>query len=214
MTGTKIFLPAICAPIGVCVTLVMFEAINKHAARYIGLSDDDGKTFNSLLQYKKVTKKTFLLQEGEICRFEAFINKGCIRTYYINETGAEVTLQFAIEDWWVSDIASFHEQKPSRMFIEALEDCELMILTPSSKEELLKNAPCFERMFRIMVQRNLARIQERLFKTITTTAVDKYLDFLERYPTIPQRVAQHYIASYLGFSPEFLSKVRTKLSRK
>jgi CRP-like cAMP-binding protein len=192
----------------------MFDAINHHASKYISPSGEDIKVFNTQLQPKRVAKKTFLLQEGEICRFEGFINKGCIRTYYINETGAEVTLQFAIEDWWVSDIASFHEQKPSRMFIETLEDCELLILSPTSKETLLREAPCFERMFRIMVQRNLSRMQERLFKTITTTAVDKYLDFLERYPTIPQRVAQHYIASYLGFSPEFLSKVRTKLSKK
>ena len=85
---------------------------------------------------------------------------------------------------------------------------------PETKEKLLQQAPCFERMFRILVQRNLARVQERLFRTIATTATEKYLDFIERYPDIPQRVAQHYIASYLGFSPEFLSKVRTKLSKK
>ena len=192
----------------------MFEAINNHAARFVAISAADLQTLDSLLQFKKVEKKTILLQEGEICKFEAYINKGCIRSYYIDDTGAEVTLQFAIEDWWVSDIASFHEQKPSRMFIETLEDCELLLLTPASKEALLQQAPCFERMFRIMVQRNLSRLQERLFKTITTTAVEKYFDFLERYPTIPQRVAQHYIASYLGFSPEFLSKVRTRLSKK
>ncbi len=194
--------------------LSMFEAINNYAARYISSSKEEISLFNRLLQYKKVPKKTFLLQEGEICRFEAYINAGCIRNYYINESGTEVTLQFAIEDWWVSDIASFHEQKPSRMFIETLEDCEILVLTPDSKEILLKEAPCFERMFRLMVQRNLSRLQERLFQTIATTAVEKYLDFLERYPTIPQRVAQHYIASYLGFSPEFLSKVRTRLVRK
>ena len=192
----------------------MFEAINKFVKKRIVISPEEISLFNSLLQHKKVPKKTYLLQEGEICRFEAYINKGCIRTYYINENGIEVTLQFAIEDWWVSDITSFHEQKPSRMFIETLEDCQLLILTPESKEQLLQKAPCFERMFRIMVQRNLSALQERLFKTIVTTAVDKYLDFIERYPTIPQRVAQHYIASYLGFTPEFLSKVRTKLSKK
>ncbi|WP_153798333.1 Crp/Fnr family transcriptional regulator [Foetidibacter luteolus] len=192
----------------------MFEAINAYSRKFINPTAEELTLFNSLLEHKTVTKKTFLLQEGELCRFEAYINKGCIRTYYINETGAEVTLQFAIEDWWVSDITSFHEQKPSRMFIETLEDCELLLLTPATKETLLRQAPCFERMFRIMVQRNLSRLQERLFQTIVTTAVDKYLDFLDRYPTIPQRVAQHYIASYLGFSPEFLSKVRTKLSKK
>ena len=192
----------------------MFEEINAYINRYTLCDVEEVKFFNSLLQYKTIAKKTFLLQEGEICKFEAFIRKGCIRTYYIDHKGAEVTLQFAIENWWVSDIASFHEQKPSRIFIETLEDFELLLLTPETKEKLLVQVPKFERMFRLMVQRNLTRLQERLFQTIATTAVEKYLDFIERYPTIPQRVAQHYIASYLGFSPEFLSKVRTKLAKK
>ena len=190
----------------------MFEKINDYALRCMYFAPNDLSFFNSILQYKKVPKKTFLLLEGEVCKLEAYILKGCIRTYFIDGTGAEVTLQFAIEDWWVSDIISFQDQKPSHLYIETLEDCELLILTPESKEQLLANVPGFERMFRLMVQRNLAHTQERLFRTISTTAVEKYLDFLNRYPTIPQRVAQHYIASYLGFSPEFLSKVRKKLS--
>ena len=190
----------------------MFEAINKYALRCMPFSTADLEFFNSLLQFKKYSRKTFLLQEGEVCQFEAFILKGCIRTYHIDHAGAEVTLQFAIEDWWVSDITSFHNQTPGLVYIETLEDCELLILTPETKELLLAKVPGFERMFRLMVQRNLAQLQERLFRTISTTAVEKYLDFLNRYPAIPQRVAQHYIASYLGFSPEFLSKVRKKLS--
>ncbi|KQS26802.1 Crp/Fnr family transcriptional regulator [Dyadobacter sp. Leaf189] len=190
----------------------MFEQINQYALRCMQFSPGDLELFDSLLQHKKFAKKTFLLLEGEVCQFEAFILKGCIRTYYIDSTGAEVTLQFAIEDWWVSDITSFQNQTPSHMYIETLEDCEVLLLTPENKEKLLASVPGFERMFRLMVQRNLAQTQERLFRTISTSAVEKYLDFLNRYPTIPQRVAQHYIASYLGFSPEFLSKVRRKLS--
>lgn len=191
----------------------MFEQINQHINKYANFTNAESSVLNSLLEMKKISKKTFLLQEGEICNFEAYINKGCIRTYYIDMKGNEVTLQFAIEDWWVSDIASFHERKPSRVFIETLEDTEVLILTPETKQQLLEKAPAFERMFRLMVQRNLTRLQDRFFQTITTTAVEKYLDFLDRYPTIPQRVAQHYIASYLGFTPEFLSKVRTKISK-
>ncbi|WP_031527159.1 Crp/Fnr family transcriptional regulator [Dyadobacter crusticola] len=190
----------------------MFEQINQYALRCMQFSPLELELFDSLLQHKKFPKKTFLLLEGEVCQFEAFILKGCIRTYYIDSTGAEVTLQFAIEDWWVSDITSFQNQTPSHMYIETLEDCEVLLLTPENKEKLLASVPGFERMFRLMVQRNLAQTQERLFRTISTSAVEKYLDFLNRYPTIPQRVAQHYIASYLGFSPEFLSKVRRKLS--
>lgn len=192
----------------------MFQCINEYVAKAAGINEDEMATLNALLQLKQIPRKTLMLSEGEICNFECYINKGCIRTYYIDESGSEVTLQFAIEDWWVSDIASFHERKPSKMFIETLEDCEVLMLSPDSKEALLKKVPKFERMFRLLVQRNLSRLQERLFQTISTTATEKYLDFLERYPTIPQRVAQHYIASYLGFSPEFLSKVRTRLSKK
>jgi CRP-like cAMP-binding protein len=192
----------------------MFDCINDYVNRCVTLSAEELDYFNSVLEYKAVVKKTILLHEGEICNFEAFINKGCIRTYYIDEKGIEVTLQFAIEDWWVSDIASFHDHKPSNMFIETLEDCELLTLSPSTKENLLARVPKLERMFRIMVQRNLSVLQNRLFKTIVTSAEDKYLDFIKRYPTIPQRVAQHYIASYLGISPEFLSKTRTRLSKK
>ena len=192
----------------------MFEQINHHVTKCTNLTPDELNYFNSILEYKTVPKKTILLHEGEVCNFEAYINKGCIRNYYIDENGFEVTLQFAIEDWWVSDIGSFQNHEPSNMFIETLEDCELLILSPQTKEELMAKVPKLERVFRLMVQRNLAALQSRLFKTISTSAQEKYLDFLNRYPTIPQRVAQHYIASYLGISPEFLSKVRTKMAKK
>lgn len=192
----------------------MFNSINSHVARCTALSQEQLNVLDSLLEYKTVPKKTILLHEGAICNFEAYVNKGCIRSYYINEHGLEVTLQFAIEDWWVSDIASFHNHTPGRMFIETLEDCELLVLSPQTKEILLTKVPQLERMFRLMVQKNLAVLQSRLFTTIATSAQEKYIDFLEHYPTIPQRVAQHYIASYLGISAEFLSKIRTIIAKK
>lgn len=191
----------------------MFEQINKNVCRKNDFTVSEMDYFNSILQHKVVPKKTLLLQEGEICKFEAYILKGCIRKYYINEHGHEVILQFAIEDWWVSDIASFHEEKPSILFIETLEDCELFILTPESKEKLLREIPKFERIFRLLVQRNLSSMQNRLIDTIAKPAQEKYLEFIKQYPTIPQRVAQHYIASYLGITAEFLSKIRTKLAK-
>ena len=190
----------------------MFQNINDHISRCVPVSEEDLHFFNSVLEIKKVPKKTILLHEGDVCNFEAYINKGCVRNYYIDENGNEVTLQFAIEDWWVSDIASFHEHTPSKMFIETLEDCELLMLSPQTKEQLLARIPKLERMFRLMVQKNLAVLQTRFFKSISTSAHDKYVDFLQRYPSIPQRVAQHYIASYLGISAEFLSKVRTRMA--
>lgn len=191
----------------------MFQQINTHVTKCTAFTNEELEIFDDILERKTVPKKTFLLQEGEVCNFEAYVVKGCIRTYYIDENGFDVTLQFAIEDWWVSDMASFYEQTPSRLFIETLEDCELLMFNPETKEELLQRVPKFERVFRLMVQRKLAVTQDRLINTIAKSAQEKYLDFLERYPTIPQRVPQHYIASYLGISPEFLSKVRTKMAK-
>lgn len=192
----------------------MYSQINKSISRYVSFSEDELSTLNSLLEYKKVPKKTIMLNEGEMCNFEAFVIKGCVRKYYIDANGFEVILQFAIEDAWVSDISfSIYETKPSQVFIETLEDCEFLMFSPESKEELFTKAPRFERAFRILMQRNLSVTQNRLFHTISQTATEKYLEFLELYPTIPQRVAQHYIASYLGISPEFLSKVRARIAK-
>jgi CRP-like cAMP-binding protein len=191
-----------------------FSQINKSISRYVAFTEEELEIFNSLSEYKKVPKKTIMLREGEMCDFEAFVLKGCVRKYYIDPNGLEVILQFAIEDAWVSDISfSIYEDKPSHIFIETMEDCEFLSFTPEAKEELFAKAPRFERAFRILLQRNLATTQNRLFNAISKTALEKYVEFLEQYPTLPQRVAQHYIASYLGISAEFLSKTRAKLSR-
>ncbi len=191
----------------------MFSQINQHVLKCASFSPEELDVFNELLEHKTFPRKTFMLQEGEVCNFEAYVIKGCIRTFFIDENGFEVMLQFAIEDWWVSDIASFYERTPSKLFIETIEDCDVLFFTPGNKEKLLQKVPRFERVFRLMVQRNLAATQNRLINTIAKNAVEKYLDFLDRYPAIPQRVPQHYIAAYLGISPEFLSKVRAKLSK-
>lgn len=191
----------------------MYEQINSSISRYVTFTDEEFEIFDALLEFKSVPKKTILLHEGEMCNFEAFVVKGCLRKYYIDANGFEVILQFAIENAWISDISfSIYEDKPSQVFIETLEDCELLVFSPETKETLFLKAPRFERAFRILMQRNLSVTQNRLFNTIAKTATEKYQEFLEHYPTIPQRVAQHYIASYLGISAEFLSKIRKKMA--
>lgn len=190
----------------------MYENIISNVCKHISLTTEEQELFVSMLDCRLVPKKTILLREGEVCKFEAYIQTGCTRIYYIDENGFEVTLQFAVEDWWVSDIASFHEQKPSNLIIETLEDCEMYWLTVETKEKLLSQIPKLERFFRLLVQRNLYTIQHRLINTYSKTATDRYLDFLKLYPDIPQRVAQHYIASYLGISAEFVSKIRKRLT--
>jgi CRP-like cAMP-binding protein len=188
----------------------MFQRIREYLSRSVRLTEEEIKIFENSLELRLVPKKTILLQAGEVCNFEAYINKGCIREYFIDDTGIELTLQFATEDWWVSDITSFEDQIPSDMYIETLEDCELLVLTRQSKENLINEVPQLERMFRLMIQRHLSKLQKRLFKTVSSTAMDQYIEFVTRYPTISQRVSQQYIASYLGITPEFLSRLRAK----
>lgn len=191
----------------------MFQAINQYINSCIQLSSEQLARFNQAFEHKVIPKKTILLQEGDVCKFEAFVVKGCVKTYYLDENGHEVILTFAIENWWVSDIASFHEQKVSRMFIETIEDSELLFLSYYEKEKILQEIPMLERAFRIMVQRHLRTYQERLYGNNALTADIRYQQFLVKYPNIQQRVPQHLIASYLGISPEFLSRIRTKYKK-
>ena len=194
--------------------MTLYSQINKNISRYVAFEEDELATFNSLLEYKKVTKRTILLRAGEKCSFEAFMIKGSARKYYIDSNGTEVILQLAVEDAWLSDMSfSIYENSASNVFIETLEECEFFIFSPDSKEMLFKKAPRFERAYRILMERHLAVTQNRLFETIAKSATEKYIAFLDHYPHHVNRFAQHYIASYLGISPEFLSKVRKKLSK-
>jgi CRP-like cAMP-binding protein len=192
----------------------MFESIDQFVAKHISLTEEELQLFHSLLKLKKVKKKNFLLQEGEVCDFEAFILKGCTRTYYLDKEGSETILLFAVEGWWVSDIGSFSEQKPSMQFIETVEDCELLTIDYRSKAFLFEKVPAFEKLFRHLVQRSLSVLQQRFYASISQTAEERYVDFINRYPAMLQRIPQHQIARYIGVSPEFLSKVKSNMYRK
>jgi len=188
----------------------MQESIQNYISRFVSLTPEELSVVENCMQLREFPKKTMLLNAGDVCNFEAYVLKGCIREYFIDHKGQELTLEFAVEDWWVSDITSFENQTPSIMYIETLEDCELLVLSRAAKDELLARVPKLERMFRLMIQRHLSVLQKRLFRTVSYTAMDKFEEFLRRYPSLPQRVSQHYIASYLGITPEFLSKLRKR----
>ncbi len=188
----------------------MHESIQNYISRFVSLTPEELSVVENCMQLQEIPKKTILLNAGDVCNFEAYVLKGCIREYFIDHKGQELTLEFAVEDWWVSDITSFENQTPSIMYIETLEDCELLMLSRAAKDELLARVPKLERMFRLMIQRHLSVLQKRLFRTVSYTAMDKFEEFLRRYPSLPQRVPQHYIASYLGITPEFLSKLRKR----
>jgi CRP-like cAMP-binding protein len=192
----------------------MFGPIDQFVARYITLTPEEQEIFHSLLQFRKVKKKSFLLKEGEICDYEAYILKGVVRTFYVDKQGVETNLTFAVEDWWVGDFSSFSDRQPSRQNIETLEDTELLTITYEDKNTLYERVPKFEKLFRILVQRTAGVLQQRIYASISQTAEERYLAFIEKYPAIVQRIPQHHIARYIGVSPEFLSKVRSTMYRK
>jgi len=192
----------------------MFNQLDASVARFIQLTAEELELFHSLLQFKKVKKKQFLLQEGEVCDFEAYLLKGCCRSYYLDKEGTETILLFAVEDWWVSDLSSFSEQTPSNMFIETVEDCEMLLINYTNKMQLFEQVPKFEKFYRLLVQRSLGVLQKRFYASVSQTAEERYLAFMEKYPHIVQRVPQHQIARYIGVSPEFLSKVRSNMYKK
>ncbi|MES3017926.1 MAG: Crp/Fnr family transcriptional regulator [Bacteroidota bacterium] len=192
----------------------MYEEVDNHITRCAPISFPELQTFHTRLKPKTFKKKTRLLEQGEVCKFEAYIVKGCVKKYYIDPEGEEVILQFAVEDWWISDIGSFSEQKPSNLFIETVEDTEVLMIDFESKQQLFKEIPSLERVFRIMMQRAYSVLESRFYATVAHSAEERYLEFLEKYPSIPQRVPQQQIASYLGITPESLSRIKSKLLKK
>ncbi len=204
--------------VGVTITQlcnsVMFHLILQHIARHIQLTQEETDYFTGVLQLKRLRKKQWLVQEGDVCRYESFVNKGCLRTYHIDERGQEHIAQFAIENWWISDMYSFLTGTPARFNVDALEDSELLCIDKPSLEELYIQVPKFERFFRIILQNAFIAQQQRIIANMSKSAEGRYLDFINRYPQLEQRVPLHQIASYLGITPESLSRIRKQLTEK
>jgi CRP-like cAMP-binding protein len=191
----------------------MYELILKNISRFITLTPEEEQYFISLLKVKKLRKKQYLLQEGEICRNEYFVTKGCLRTYTIDEKGLEHVIQFSIEDWWTGDMYSFLTQNPSSYTIDAIEDSELLYLDKVSHDELYLKVPKFERFFRHLLQYAFISMQERINATLSQTADQRYCSFIEKYPLMEQRLPLKQIASYLGITPESLSRIRSSYNK-
>jgi CRP-like cAMP-binding protein len=186
----------------------MYQRILQNVSRFIQLTEEEQQFFTSLLQAKKLRKRQYLLQEGDICRNEYFVNSGCLRTYFTDDKGVEHVVQFAPEDWWVGDMYSFITQTPARYAIDALEDTEVLFFDKPTEEKLYQNVPKFERFFRLLLQNAFVAQQNRILSAMSDTAEERYKNFIEKYPHLEQRLPQHQIASYLGITPESLSRIR------
>jgi CRP-like cAMP-binding protein len=190
----------------------MFDFLHQHITNKVSLTEEEWATITSFFIPKKVRKKQYLLQAGDVSEYMIFVNKGCLRSYTVDEKGDEHIVQFAIEGWWIGDMNSFLTGDAATFNIDALEDSEVLLLDLNAQEKLFEQVTKFERYMRLLLQSNYIAMHRRLVSTISTTAEDKYLRMITKYPDIVQRVPQHMIASYLGLKPETLSRIRKKLA--
>jgi len=186
----------------------MYEDLRKNMERHIQLSDADFEAFKSFAVLRKLRKRQYLVQQGDYTRHTYYVLKGCVRAFLMDNSGKEHIIQFALEDWWIGDITALVAGTPAELYIECLEDCEVLQIDKDDQEQLYAMLPKFERFFRIIIQNSLAATQRRLLCVMSQPAYERYLEFMERYPQIVQRVANHHIASYLGITPESLSRLR------
>lgn len=188
----------------------IIDNINK----IVTLSPEEELLFLSKTEIKQYKAKTVLVNAGEISKYSYFVNSGLLRSFNINDNIVEHVLSFACEGWWIGDIYSLISKKPGNLFIEVLEDAEVVLLTRESQNELFNEIPKLERFFRILTENSLVAHQERLMDNLSLTAEERFDKFCKRYPTIIQRVPQKQIASYIGVTPEFFSKMKSRLLRK
>jgi len=191
----------------------MIEKLRSFFERSFPVTDEQFEFIKTMFIPKKVKKGEFLLREGEMTRYSIFVASGCLRTYTIDDNGKEHILQFSPENWWTGDI-SFTSNVPSKCFIEALEDSDVLLTEMSSIQKLNKYIPQSSAQYESALQKSMEAKNQRIISSLSATAEERYNDFLKKYPSLVQRVPQHMIASYLGISPETLSRIRKQQSLK
>lgn len=190
------------------------DLILQNIARYINLTPDEKAYFTSLLQSRELKRKEMLLQSGQICKYSAFTVSGVMRGYTVDENGWEHVLSFAPPGWWMADMYSLLSQKPGTLNIEAIEKTEILLLSKTNQDLLYQNVPKFERFFRIITENSLIAYQQRLMDNLSLTAEERYNNFCKRYPTLIHTLPKKDIATYIGVTPEFLSRMLNKMLRR
>lgn len=178
---------------------------------HISLKPEEKDHFIEVVSTRNFKNKASILKAGEVCRSIYFVNKGCLRIYYIDSDGDEHTVSFYPENWWSTDIASFSAQKSSLFSIEAIENTETLYLTFEVLEKLYSDIPKFEKFFRILTQNGYDIQQRRIVSYLSKSAKERYELFQKQYPKLEQRISQKHIASYVGITPVFLSRLRQQL---
>ncbi|WP_343329449.1 Crp/Fnr family transcriptional regulator [Polaribacter staleyi] len=183
----------------------------KHIDKNAKFSKIEKEAFCNHFLLKSIKKKEFLLQQGQVCKFEGFVVEGCFRIFTIDKKGNEYTLYFGAKDWWLMDIDSFMNQKPSDLNIQALEDSKVLIIHKKDKLSLYNSVPLAEEFFRVMFQKSIVAWQRRLIRNHSLTAKERYCYFIAHYPDIASKLTDRQTSNYLGITHEFLSKIKKQL---
>lgn len=192
----------------------MFENLRKHLERRISVSNAEFDFITKKIFVKSFKKREVISAAGEVCRYQGYIHKGCVRMFFTDEKGHEHVVQLGFEDWWTGDIMSFITGQPADYTIEALEETEMFLIDREDMEWLYAQIPKLERFFRILIQNAFVAAQQRMISNMSKSAEERYLMLVQKYPQMELRVAQHHIASYLGITPEALSRIKKHLIEK
>ena len=182
--------------------------------RLVQLSPAESDFFESIIISRPFRQDELIVETGDAAKYIMFVNSGYIMSYYTDIKGNDNVVQFAAKDWWSGDLFSLSENARTIYSTKGLTDGELLLLPRSAQEQLFSQYPKFERYFRVTFQNSLIRQQMRMIENYSLSAEERYVNFVNKFPNINQYVAQKHIASYLGVSPEFLSRIRRKLSSK
>jgi CRP-like cAMP-binding protein len=192
----------------------MFDSLASYLLEKIDLTEDELRMVEEVAIPKKIRKRQYLLQEGDISHHNNFVVKGCLRLYSVGKDGQEHIMRFAVENWWINDYISFQEGTPSKFNIDALEDSELLMIEKKEFDSLIARVPKFKEVVDKLNTRNFESTQNRILSNISNTAEEKYENFIKSYPTIYNRIPLHMVASFLGLSRETLSRVRQQNTKK
>jgi CRP-like cAMP-binding protein len=189
------------------------EPLLSYFDRLIPLTNEEKELVEEKFRHRLYRKRQYVLQEGDVCSYVNFVVRGCLRMYKIDDKGNTHVLQFAAENYWINDLGSFHSLRVSELNIDALEDTVVLQINRDDLVSIYRKAPKFDRIFRVLIENSFVRLQQRLLQNISSTAEERYKTFLEVYPHLANRLSQVQIAAFLGISPEFLSRLRNRISK-
>lgn len=191
--------------------MISYEKLSLHFEKHVNFTQEELEIVLACYVPLTIKKKEYLLEAGTVPKYDSFVVDGCLRQYMLDSEGKECTLFFAVQDWWVNDLHAFLYQEASPISIQALEDSELLVISRADKNMLYEKVPKMERLYRIILQKAFAALQRRMVENLTKTAEQRFIDYVEKYPEIASRLNNLQLASYLGISHEFLSKIKKRI---